>query len=501
MNSSQPQTIKTWGSRFAMALIHVPLLVIAVGCSPKDKPSVEILDRPVVVPEPLTMLVIDDEGLGQRIARQWSARRDGKLTIVNRQAEEFAASGFEIGNDVDIVVYPPGMMGELMSRDRLVPLPKDVWNSDDINKVELLRHYRVTIARRANESWAVPLGGPNFSMLCNLEVFAAIDAAPPTTWEELDRILKKTNARKESNQKPFSEHPDLSPQVDMPLAKGWAAKTFLARVAPAVCHRGKLSIVFDRRTLEPLIASAPFVEALEQLKSIASERSLDLKPTDVFALATAGDSSIAFGWPALAFSNETENEKATENGGDLSNKDVISIHSLPGINRWYDHQNSNWIKRSEADEPQIDLIGFSGLVASVSTTSRKQATAFKLLQWLPSKSISLLTLVESPTLGPFRASHLGDASRWTGDAISADLADQYAEVIASNHERSMFMMFPRVPGQQEYLAALDDGVRNVMSGSQSAQAALDEVAETWQAITERLGREAQAKEFKKESGF
>jgi multiple sugar transport system substrate-binding protein len=63
------------------------------------------------------------------------------------------------------------------------------------------------------------------------------------------------------------------------------------------------------------------------------------------------------------------------------------------------------------------------------------------------------------------------------------------------------MMFPRVKGHEEYLSALDDGVRQFLTGTQSAQATLESVAETWDSVTDKIGREAQIKEFKRESGF
>eukprot|EP01048_Picozoa_sp_COSAG05_P030661 COSAG05_NODE_10775_length_547_cov_0.910714_1_plen_104_part_00 len=87
----------------------------------------------------------------------------------------------------------------------------------------------------------------------------------------------------------------------MPLAERWAAWTFLARAAPSVCNRGKLSTVFDRENIQPLINLPPFVEALEQLKSIASQRSRDLDPAGVFRLMQKGESAIALSWPSVAF--------------------------------------------------------------------------------------------------------------------------------------------------------------------------------------------------------
>ena len=37
-------------------------------------------------------------------------------------------------------------------------------------------------------------------------------------------------------------------------------------------------------------------------------------------------------------------------------------------------------------------------------------------------------MVESPLVGPFRASHLGDMIRWTGESISEDIAFEFGDL-------------------------------------------------------------------------
>ena len=124
----------------------------------------------------------------------------------------------------------------------------------------------------------------------------------------------------------------------MPLAERWAAWTFLARAAPSVCNRGKLSTVFDREDIQPLINLAPFVEALEQLKLIASERSCNLDPAGVFRLMQQGESAIALSWPSIAFDPNLDVQNEGGGSGELASDrlnpegDVagFSVYPLPG---------------------------------------------------------------------------------------------------------------------------------------------------------------------------
>ena len=322
----------------------------------------------------------------------------------------------------------------------------------------------------------------------------------------MDRTLVKVAAAIEAD----PADSKFEPKVDMPLTKGWAAQTFLARVAPSICYQGKLSTVLDRSTIRPFINEPPFVEALQQLVAIASKRSSELDPGGVFNLANTGRSAIAMSWPALAFNVDAGNSELGKiDSGSLqdepadsnSSQDRLKISPLPGMEKWYDQKRGTWIKRAQEDDPRVDLVGFSGLVASVSANCPNERSAWDFLQWLPSKSISKLTMVESPDAGPFRASHLGDMSRWTGESVSEDVAFEYGDVITANHERGLTLMFPRIPGYSRYLEALDHAVRSAILSEQSPEEALTAAAKTWDEISNEIGRDSQISNLRKETGL
>ena len=110
----------------------------------------------------------------------------------------------------------------------------------------------------------------------DLETRSLADLDLPETWSELEEALKKLDAK-----------------LDLPLAEGWAGHAFVSRVASNVRTRGNFSFLFDRSTMAPLIDQKPFLAALEQLKRMASKRSLKLSPSDVFQLAASGEAVAA----------------------------------------------------------------------------------------------------------------------------------------------------------------------------------------------------------------
>lgn len=470
--------------------------LIAVGCTKSDS-SGDKKTKPEVVefiaPDPLTVMVIGDENLGPRIKRQWAARRDGEMTIVDSSSADFLSGEFKIPADVDVLIYPPSMLGDLVSLERVLEVPRDVWIDEELNKNEILKHFRTLVIRHDDRNWAMPLGSPCFSMICNRPLFKSAQIEPPVMWDKMDRCLEKLKIVLDQD-----DDSKLEPKVDFTLAPGWAAHAFLARVAPEIALRGRLSVVFERQTMKPLVATTPFVESLQQLKAVASKRSLELDPKRLYRLAAAGDSAIAMTWPALGFAEETDEAPDEE---ELDENPIPLITSLPGSGRWYDSRSGGWGKRSGDDQTHTDTIGYGGLIGSVAATSANDQTAFEFLSWLCSKKISLVTMPQSPEVGPFRASHIGDVSRWAGDRISLDVADEYADVLAANHDRGQAIIFPRVPGYQKYFEVLDNAVRDCIGSEKTPEEALEEVARKWEEITEASGRKQQIRNLRQATGF
>ena len=63
------------------------------------------------------------------------------------------------------------------------------------------------------------------------------------------------------------------------------------------------------------------------------------------------------------------------------------------------------------------------------------------------------------------------------------------------------LQFPRIPGQVEYMQALDDAVRNTVTQNVDTETSLAEVTQQWEAITQRLGREEQGKQLRRSVGY
>jgi len=285
-----------------MLLVSLPLgLLSLTGCPEASIEQPEQNTLTIATPDPLKLLVVGNTEIGARLVRQWKAHQEGKLSIENQTRAEWIEAGFQISDGTDLVIYPTLLLGELAEAKKIAKLEYAVWNSDEVDKDSWLSHYRRTLTRYGNEPYAVPLGNPHFAMLYNWAKFrslgqqASVDSsnesspenltssaelALPETWEQLEEALTELDAK-----------------LDLPLAEGWAGHAFVSQIASNVRTRGNFSYLFDRSNMEPLIEQEPFLQALGQLKRLATKRSLKLNPSDVFQLAASGEAVAAMSWP------------------------------------------------------------------------------------------------------------------------------------------------------------------------------------------------------------
>jgi len=424
------------------------LAVCCTGCQPEDSAESEAVETEASVevsqPDPLTILIVDAAELGPQIKRQWRARRDGEVTVLDVTATEWHKSNYE--TEADVVLYPPGLVPDLVCEDRLLAIPDDVWKSDGVNRRDILKRSRQGTLGYDDQIWALPLASPQWMLMYRSDLLEQAKVQVPTTWTEWSQAIKTLRAA----DLPIA----VEDRVVLPLAENWAAHTFLLRCASMIRQRGKLSSVFDRSDMTPLIDRPPFVDALKDLKQTFGEQKDWASPDQAWSRLLAGKCVMTIAWPMNLPSDEASSDSTSES----KVAESIATAAVPGAGRWFDLQAGEWFERSSADDQTVvDYLGFAGLVGSVAGETRHASSAFDFLQWLSSQSISSSVLSGSPQSGPFRRSQLKSAARWSGSEC--------------------------------------------LAGKFSASEALKSVAKEWDGITERIGRTEQTANLRRGNGL
>jgi hypothetical protein len=136
--------------------------------------------------------------------------------------------------------------------------------------------------------------------------------------------------------------------------------------------------------------------------------------------------------------------------------------------------------------PIVPVLGYSDRLAAVTSSSRNTASAFKLLAWLAQAETSsqLATAAGGATI-PVRSSTSATTS------MRAEVDSEHSEGLQASLGGERCLIIPRVPGVDDYIAALDAAVNGATRDKVGPQAALQEVDQRWEEITDARGREKQ----------
>jgi multiple sugar transport system substrate-binding protein len=137
---------------------------------------------------------------------------------------------------------------------------------------------------------------------------------------------------------------------------------------------------------------------------------------------------------------------------------------------------------------------------AVTSSSRNAASAFNLLAWLAQAETSLQLARAGNQMLPVRESW-ADSTSWFGSNVPAEKRIEIAKVLERLLTSGQCLLVPRIPGVDEYMAALDQAVQSVVNGDASPQVALQKAAERWEKITDAHGRDTQRDAYLKHLGI
>jgi multiple sugar transport system substrate-binding protein len=466
-------------------------LVICTGCPNPAAPPPPSSSTTA----PLRVMVVDDAPLGAAISREWLAHTESKLELIDVTSEK-AASAAQL--PVDVVIYPTALLGQLATRDFLLPLDETMLSEPTYARDEILPVFRAAETTWGRRTLAVPLGSPQFALWYRADLLAELKLDPPKTWQDYEMIAAK-----------LAEKPaDLKPAVDYwqatvePLADGWAGRLLLARAAASALHRDQLSPLWDLEKLEPLIASPPFVQALEALvKDNAhdapgppgnelADRKL-LTPEQCCEKFQAGECALAIGWPGVT----------AETVAPKLQSEQIGVTMLPGSREMFHPKTQQWEPVNEAEPLHVPLVGLSGRVASVTRASAQPQTATRFILWLSGPKVSGRIAPVSSATTVFRTSHFRSDGTWQAPATIKSQLPAYGEVLFALPAAGRRFDMPRIPGEHEYLAALDAAVLKALRKELPPAEALQQAADQWRAINKERGVTVQQRALRRSLGL
>lgn len=305
----------------------------------------------------------------------------------------------------------------------------------------------------------------------------------PKTWPELQEVARFFHGRK------TADGQTISGMAEVTVSDALLGNYFIKRAAPYAKHPAVTGgFYFDVETMEPLINTPGWVEALKDF--VAAQ---DLYPKGGQTMSFF-DTIATFGRGNVVFTDSWDDPfvEAMEPGNPLRNKVAAALS--PGSRKVWNRRTGAWESFPHVNYAPYIVYGWS---SGVARSSRHKDAAFDFLGFYASRENHRADLpVGRFGMNPFRQSDL-DAQFWIEKAgWDPQVARAYVAMLEAQSLSRNRVLDLRIHRGQDYVYLLSVGVYRALTGRETPQAALDEVARRWKELTRRIGVDVQRKAYR-----
>ncbi|MEM9367811.1 MAG: hypothetical protein AAGD07_17605 [Planctomycetota bacterium] len=447
------------GTLRSVAAVSVGAFTSMVGgCRPSQTDATSRVPSASKASVPLRVLWGGSEEDADTLRRSWGSVSEQMLVIEIRDPRigSVMDEWIDAAKKTDVVVFPVSMTGTLAESIGLLPLAEKTL-------AELKAHGRsIPVFHRSLMQWGettcmIPIGGHQLALLVGEDAPDRLQPVEASGSESTDAGSGRSVT--------WSAYHDAVKDVDgrasEPLAAGWAAESYFARLVTSI----RSSWLFDRATLEPLLATPPYIEALAQMAETATlYRSRQQTPGEVWRDVTRGRFLFGIGCPPVVFTEEDTLDPSST---------ATRLRRLP-----------IGVPEVTSTEPVRRSVSLShSLAVAISSACRQTAAANQFLRWFTGGegSEGLYRQVNA------MVSRSAPAFESSGSLTSPG----YGEFLRSQWSLPNVASALRIIDAPRYQSALDDAVRACVLQGRDAETVLAETADTWQSLTDAIGRPKQ----------
>ncbi len=483
--------------------------LIASGCgTPKNATTAPALP---FRGESIIVAAIGDARLATSIAAQrgeWEASREASCRVLDKAVEPTDTAG------AHVLIFRADRLGDLVDAGLLAVLPEAIVQppaaadpdpdrpghesaadstsepTDPLQFSDVIPAFRDQVSKYGNDRLGLPYGGSALVLVYNRSAFqrdenltaaktSGLTIEPPKTWTDLDRLAAFFQGRDWDGDGSVDSGIALALGPD---PDGVGDATFLARASALGLHRDHYSLLFDSDSMEPRVASPPFVEALGALVALKASGPAGMEHFDI------PKAREAFREGRAALLIDRADAVSAWGGGKVKG---IGVAPLPGSDRVFEPINKTWEVSSTPNRPSYLPRGGGWLVAvAESARGRPRDAAIDLIKYLtnPETSHRVLADHDLPML-PVRGSQVAQGIPDPRSAPGVD-ARAWSEAVSKTLLAPRVVPGLRIPEADAYLADLARG-RVAAATGEPVDAALQGVAQAWSTRTKALGRSRQ----------
>ena len=497
-----PGTVSFWASHFQAAERVLKFLVAAfmtgtilsAAAAETDPYSSASISRKNYKGITLRVLTLSTPVLGEPVinhAREFEKLTGAKVEVTRAGFPElYQETLLGLKQDkYDVLTFGSMWIADVVPY--LEPIPGEMLDSPEYRDV--LPHYK-RIASWGDTPYMVPIDGDRHylqyrrDLLENPEFKAEFrkqtgrELQVPRTWPELQEIARFFQGRKTADGR------EISGLAEVTVSDALLGNYFIKRAAPyAKDPRVKGGFYFDLSTMEPLINTPGWVEALKDF--VAAQ---DLYPKGGQTMSFF-DTINTFGRGNVVFTDSWDDPfiEAMEPGNPLRNK--VSAALSPGSRKVWNRKTGKWDSFPNVNYAPYIVYGWTSGVAK---SSKQKKAAFDYLGFCANRKNHQADLhIGRYGMNPFRRSDL-DVNIWTSAGWSPAVARAYVKMLDEQARSRNRVVDLRIYRGQEYVYLLSVGVYRAITGRESPQAALDEVAKRWKQLTESIGVDKQREAYR-----
>ncbi len=399
-------------------------------------------------------------------------------------------------NPFDVLVYASDWAGDIMGSGYVVEVPQRI--QDQMSYKTLIPAYRERILSWGGKIYGLPYDGDAHMMYYRHDLLTDPQyqgdfkakygydiPVPPKTWQQYHDVAEFFNGMSVNGQTIYGAGTAFKPHAQ----SYW---TFLGIAASFSKAPGNPAYFFDPNTMKPLINNPGFVKALDLYSSLVKVGPPDVVNWDVGDIRSnfpAGKVVMGIDWGDVGpLASDPNSSVVTDKWGSGLE---------PGVDQYWDNQKNAWVSKFN----QAPYLAFGGWIQGVTSTSKNKAAALDFAAFMGNATMSLKLCVEPGTgVNPHFTSDLNNLPPWTKLGMTEPQAKEYLAAIGNIIGNANNVVDLRIPGAAEYFDALDTGLAQAVAGQVSSKDALDGVAQQWDQITDRLGRDQQKKLYRQMLG-
>lgn len=382
----------------------------------------------------------------------------------------------------DVMFYPSLWIGDI--HQFLQPAP-DAYKQAGGMK-EVTQNYK-DVATWGSEMVQYPVDGDRHYMKYRSDIFSNPDMQKrykdatgkeltvPATWEEYNEVAKFFSGWDWAGDgQPHFGSAEVTKRDDLMFS------AFISRAAAYAKNPNvKGGFFFDLATMEPQVNNPGFVKALEMF--IDAQKAFPPGGSN-FGL---GDEIFSFGGGQALMSYSWDDAFIQAQEADSPIRNKVAAAPLPGSSEVWNRTTKSWDKFDTPNAPPYITWGWTSAVAKA---SKNQDMAFDFLCFFSNEANTQLDLqIGRFGVNPYRATHF-DPKFWQDKlGWDANVAETYVKTLSGMDESNNRVFDLRVPGVNQFMSTLANGVAEAMAGQKPPQEALDGVAAQWTEIVNKIG--------------